>query len=59
MEFIDNHLDEYHEEPQLVDPPFKCLADVLKSTYDLPDPINFKNALKLYICLVELIDQLI
>ena len=48
---------QYQTHPQLVSAPFKQLADALVIAYDLPRPSNFRFALELYYCLIELIDD--
>ena len=58
---IDDHtMDEvqcYQESPVIVKDSYKDLADALVLRYDLPKPVNFKNALELYFCLLVLIDK--
>ena len=56
---IDDHTIRCHQEsPVIVKDSYKDLADALVLRYDLPKPVNFKNALELYFCLLVLTDKI-
>ena len=52
-------LSQYSKVPSLTSETYENLAKALQLQYNLPSLSNFNSALKLYFCLVQLIDQVV